>query len=57
MAWPDAYDGKDIVFKLNAGDFIILNKGTVSGDEIHITQTIDFTKTNVVLKRVKREMK
>ena len=48
-------DGKNIEFKLNAGeDIVIINNGTLSGDEIHITQTIGQEKIKVVLKRVKR---
>jgi len=48
-------DGKNIEFKLNAGeDIVIINNGTISGDEINITQTIGEEKIKVVLKRVKR---
>lgn len=43
-------DGKDIEFKLNTGEFIILNEGTLSGDEIHITQTVGGEKIKYVLK-------
>jgi len=42
--------GKSIEFKLNTGEFIILNKGTVSGDEIHVTQTVGKEKVEYVLK-------
>jgi len=47
-------DGNDIDFSLNTGEFIILNKGTVYGDEIHITQTVGEEMMKYVLKRVKR---
>ena len=48
-------DEKDIEFKLNAGEgLVIINNGTLSGDEIYITQTIGEEKIKVVLKRVKR---
>jgi len=46
-------DGKNIEFKLNAGEVIIINSGTLSGDEIHMTQTVDKEKMDYVLKRVK----
>ena len=49
-------DGKNIEFKLNAGkDIVIVNKGTLSGDEIKLTETIGEQKINVVLKRVKHD--
>lgn len=47
-------DGNNIEFTLNAGEFIIINKGTLSGDEIHLTETIGDGEIKVVLKRVKR---
>jgi len=47
-------DGNNIEFSLNTGEFIILNNGTLSGDEIQITQTVSEEKTKYVLKRVKR---
>ena len=47
-------DGKNIEFTLNAGETIILNNGTLSGDKIHLTETIETVKIKVVLKRVKR---
>ena len=46
-------DGKNIEFRLNAGTLIIMNSGTLSGDEIHIMQTTGEEKIRVVLKRVK----
>ena len=45
-------DGKNIEFRLNAGDVVIMNNGTISGDEIQMTQTIGTEKTKYVLKRV-----
>jgi len=46
-------DGKNIEFKLNAGNsLIIVNHGTLSGDEIHITQTVGEENTKYVLKRI-----
>jgi len=48
-------DGNNIEFWLNAGEgIIILNKGTLSGDEIHMTQTVGEVEMKYVLKRVKR---
>ena len=48
-------DGKNIEFKLNAGkNIVIMNTGTLSGDEIYLTETIGLKKTKVVLKRFKR---
>ena len=48
-------DGNNIEFWLNAGEgIIILNKGTLSGDEIHMTQTVGEVEMEYVLKRVKR---
>jgi len=47
-------DGNSIEFTLNAGETIILNSGTLSGDEIHITETIGEETIKVILKRVKR---
>ena len=48
-------DGNNIEFRLDAGDdIIIMNKGTLSGDEIHITQTIGTEIIKVVFRRVKR---
>jgi len=48
-------DGKNIEFTLNAGEnIVIINNGTLSGDEIHLFETIGKEKIKVVLKRVKR---
>ena len=47
-------DGNNIEFSLNTGEFTILNNGTLSGDEIHLTETVGEGKIEVVLKRVKR---
>ena len=48
-------NGKNIEFKLNAGEgIVIMNNGTLSGDEIQLTETIGETKLKVVLKRVQR---
>jgi len=47
-------EGNKIEFRLDAGEIIILNNGTLSGDEIHITQTIGTEKIKVVVKRVKK---
>jgi len=47
-------DGNDIEFKLNTGNFTIMNNGTLSGDEIQMTQTIGEGKIKFVLKRFKR---
>ena len=46
-------DGDNIEFKLNAGEFIIMNRGELSGDEIHLTETIGEEEIKVVLKRVR----
>jgi len=48
-------DGENIEFKLHAGeDLIIINHGTLYGDEFHITQTIGEEKIKVILERVKK---
>ena len=47
-------DGNNIEFKLDAGEFIIMNKGVLSGDEIHLTELIGEGEIKVILKRVKR---
>jgi len=48
-------DGNNIEFRLDAGeDVVILNTGTLSGDEIQLTETIGTEIIKVVLKRVKR---
>ena len=47
-------DGSNIEFKLDAGEFIIMNKGVLSGDEIHLTELIGEGEIKVILKRVKR---
>jgi len=44
-------NGKNIEFKLNTGEFIIINNGTLSGDEIHMTQTTGEEKIKYILKR------
>ena len=49
------FDGKNIEFKLNDGEgVVILNNGTLSGDEIQLTETIGEEKVEVILKRTKR---
>ena len=44
-------DGNNIEFRLNAGEVTIMNNGTISGNEIHMTQTVGTEKTKYVLKR------
>jgi hypothetical protein len=47
-------DGKTIEYKIViAGGLTIINVGTLSGDEIHLTETIGMEKTKFVLKRIK----
>lgn len=47
-------DGNNIEFKLNAGEgILIINNGTLSEDEIHMTQTVDKEKSSYILKRIK----
>jgi len=46
-------DGKAIEFKFVAGGLAIVYDGTVSGDEIHMTETLGTQKTTFVLKRIK----
>ena len=46
-------DGNNIEFKLITSEFTILNNGTLSGDEIQLTETVGEEKIKVVLKRVK----
>ena len=46
-------DGNNIEFKLITSEFTILNNGTLSGDEIQLTETVDEEEIKVVLKRVK----
>ena len=45
--------GNNIEFKLITSEFTILNNGTLSGDEIQLTETVGEEKIKVVLKRVK----
>ena len=47
-------DGNNIEFKLNAGEFIILNKGVLSDDKIHLTETINDGEIKLVIGRIKR---
>jgi len=46
-------DGNNIEFKVPGRGYTIINTGTLSGDEIHLTGTIGTEKQKVVLKRVK----
>ena len=46
-------DGNNIEFKLYGKDYVIINNGTLSGDEIHLMETIGTETIKVVLKRVK----
>ena len=46
-------DGNIIEFKLPGKDYVIINNGTLSGDEIHLMEIIGTEKIEVILKRVK----
>ena len=46
-------DGNNIEFKLPGKDYVIINNGILSGDEIHLTEIIGTEKIEVILKRVK----
>jgi len=46
-------DGNAIEFKIIANGLNIINNGTLTGDEIHLTETNGTQKTKFVLKRVK----
>ena len=47
--------GNSFEFVINTGEITILNNGTVSGDEIQLTETINGEKIKVTLKRVKND--
>lgn len=47
-------DGNVIEFKVKAGKVEIINNGTLSGEEIHLTETIGKDKAKFVLKRIRR---
>lgn len=46
-------DGISIEFKIVADGLYIINNGTLSGDEIYLTETLGTQKTKFVLKRVR----
>jgi len=46
-------DGKTIEFKIIAPNLTVINKGTLSGDEIYLTETSGTVSNKVILKRVK----
>ena len=46
-------EGNNIEFTLNMGTFTIINNGVLSGDEIHLTETINGGKIELILNRVK----
>jgi len=48
-------EGTSIEFKIVTNGLNIINNGVLSGDEIHLTETIGTEKTKFVLKRVKYE--
>ena len=46
-------DGNTIEFRITANGLNITNTGTLSGDEIHLTETLGTQETKFVLKRVR----
>ena len=46
-------DGNSISFTLNAGNYIIVNKGIITNDSIEITEEFEGKVINLTLKRIK----
>ena len=46
-------DGESIEFKLISPDLTVINIGTLSGDEIQLTETSGAVSNKVILKRIK----